>query len=96
MHALARKVIGSKAIFPLHEYGSEDNKNSKFENQNAKTLLYSPAWVSQPQSVVGVARNAMFRAVTDGWKRYWWGTGTEQPIMTSSINYQIDYSDMCN
>ncbi|XP_026732602.1 pancreatic lipase-related protein 2-like isoform X2 [Trichoplusia ni] len=30
---------------------------------------------SWPPRVVGVARSAMFRAVTDGWKRYWWGTG---------------------
>lgn len=34
--------------------------------------------VSWPPRVVGVGRSAMFRAVTDGWKRYWWGTGTEQ------------------
>lgn len=47
--------------------------------------------VSWPPRVVGVARSAMFRAVTDGWKRYWWGTGTEQTITTSSINYQIIY-----
>lgn len=33
--------------------------------------------VSWPPRVVGVARSAMFRAVSDGWKRYWWGTGTK-------------------
>lgn len=44
--------------------------------------------LSLPPRAVGVARttrSAMFRAVTDGWKRYWWGTGTEQAITTSSI-----------
>lgn len=46
---------------------------------------------SWPPRVVGVARSAMFRAVTDGWKRYWWGTGTELTITTSSMNYQIVY-----
>ncbi|CAH0714530.1 unnamed protein product, partial [Brenthis ino] len=30
---------------------------------------------SLSRATVGVARGAMFRAVSVGWKRYWWGTG---------------------
>lgn len=29
------------------------------------------------------ARAAMFRALNDGWKRFWWGTGTETHCQTT-------------